>query len=205
MKGGIKTVGLFLALLAGTAHAGDALHGIDLPHDAAALQATDLQSYLLAGNDVDASNATRNVASATPAKPVEFSEPLLSLNKVHEYLGIATIIAAGLTALTAPGGCDSSKTNCANYQPPINGTHAHLGRATRTLALSAVATGIAAHWDDMHLFEDGLKDPDTQHWLLAGAGALILANAVSKAPAHVHSAQAELGAAAMLVAIKLVW
>lgn len=164
--------------------------------------AEDMQSYVLAQNAAPTSNATQNVATATPAKPVEFKESLYSLNKVHEHLGIATIIAAGLTALTAPEGCEA---NCQNYQPDTNGTHAKLGRATRALALSAVVTGVAAHWDDIHLFSDGLMDPDTQHWIIAGAGALLLANAVSKAPGHGHSGQAELGAAMMLVGIKLVW
>jgi len=207
MKGSTRLIGLFLALMAGTALAGEPVQEIVLPQDAAIFQASSgAMPYLLAQNDGD-SNAARNVASAAPSKPAEFKESWLTLNKTHEYLGVATLIAAGLTMLTAPSGCESEggANNCANYQPPTNGTHAKLGRATRALALTAVATGIAAHWDDMHPFEDGLKDPDTQHWLLAGAGALILANAVSKAPAKSHSGQAELGAAAMLVAVKLVW
>jgi hypothetical protein len=73
------------------------------------------------------------------------------------------------------------------------------------LALAAVATGLFFHWDDMHLLADGLKDPDTQHWLLGGAGALLLADAVSRAPAKSHAAQAEAGAALMLVAVKITW
>ena len=35
--------------------------------------------------------------------------------------------------------------------------------ATGAMAVAAVVTGVMFHWDDMHLFEDGLKDPDTQH------------------------------------------
>lgn len=208
MKGSIRTVGLLLVLLAGAAHAEDALQEVAVPADGAMFSAGAPGSFLLARNDVilaqaetGASNAAQNVASATPGRP-QFKEPIFSLNKTHEYLGIATLVAAGLTMFSAPEGCE---TNCANYQPPVNGTHAKLGKATRALALSAVVTGIAAHWDDIHPFEDGLSDPDTQHWLLAGAGALVLANAVSKAPAQSHAGQAELGALAMLVAVKLVW
>jgi hypothetical protein len=124
--------------------------------------------------------------------------PWLTGNTIHEYLGLTTLGVALATALTAPG-------DQGNKTPNVNGTHAQLGRATRALALATVVTGLIFHWDDLHLFDDGLKDPDTQHWLLAGAGALILANAVSKAPNRSHSGQAEAGALAMLVGVKLVW
>jgi hypothetical protein len=201
MKGStIKMVaGLCLAVLAGTAHAGDvALNPAAPPPGVDSVRAGDLQSYILAANEAPDTNATRNMASAVPARKVEFSEPWVSLNKTHEYLGVATILSAFATMATAP----ECETNCSNQ---TSGTHQSLGRTTRALALSAVVTGVAAHWDDIHLFEDGLKDPDTQHWLIAGTGALLLANAVSKAPARSHAGQAELGAALMLVGIKLVW
>jgi hypothetical protein len=194
-------LGICLAALSGIAAAGDMAY--DLALKPAVGQSTDMQSYMLALNDVPASNAALNVASATPAKPAEFSEPLFSLNKAHEYLGIATILAAAATVMTASEGCEGAA--CTNYVPNTNGTHAKMGRLTRTLALSAVVTGVAAHWDDMHPFEDGLSDPDTQHWLIAGVGALLLANAVSKAPGNGHAGQAELGAAMMVVGIKLAW
>ncbi len=127
-----------------------------------------------------------------------FKEPWFTGNKIHEYLGVTTLATALATALTAP-------SDKGNATPNVNGTHAQLGRATRALALATVVTGLIFHWDDMHLFEDGLKDPDTEHWLIAGAGALILANAVSKAPNRSHAGQAEAGALAMLVGVKLVW
>jgi hypothetical protein len=131
-----------------------------------------------------------------------FKEPWLTGADVHEYLGLATLGSALATALTAPGTCHS---NCANQSPPTTGTHQTLGRTTGVLALAAVATGLFFHWDDMHLLADGLKDPDTQHWLLGGAGALLLADAVTRAPAKSHAAQAEAGAALMLVAVKITW
>lgn len=200
MKCSIKNIaaGILLALLAGTAYAGDAG------------QASDLKSYMLAQNDASGSNAARNVASATPAKPTEFSEPVLTLNKTHKYLGISTIIAAGLTAISAPGeGCE---TNCPppSQQPPRqrNGTHAHLARATVALAAATIASGILAHWDDIHL-ENGITDPDNAHALLGIAGAVLMAKAVNKSAGSTvpvsHAAQAELGAALMVVGIKLVW
>jgi hypothetical protein len=197
---GNAALGICLAASSGLAVAGESAFDFSL-HPTVS-RANNLQSFVLTANDAAASNAGRNVASAAPAKQAEFREPLFSLNKSHEYLGVATLISAFATMMTAPGRCEA---NCANQPPKTSGTHQSLGRATRTLALASVVTGVVAHWDDMHLFEDGLSDPDTQHWLLAGAGALLLANAVSKAPARGHAAQAELGAAAMLVAVKLVW
>jgi hypothetical protein len=204
MKGSTKfgsiAAGIFLAVLAGTAYAGDASLDLALPSNVSGSQPG---SYVLAENDAvatpDVVNAT---TSAIPMAVREVRDPWFTADKVHQYLGIGTVILAAATAATAPEGCE---TNCANYKPDTNGTHAKLGRATRAMALSAVVTGIAFHWDDMHLFEDGLKDPDTQHWLLGGAGALLLASAVGKAPGHGHSGQAELGALMMLAAIKITW
>ncbi len=204
MKCSIKlrrlTAGICLAVLSGMACAEDA--GLNLALPPSGSNARDLQSYILASNDfASSSNAMRNLDSTKP-NPA-FKEPWISGSKVHEYLGLGTILSVIATTLTAPDGeCES---NCASQQSKTSGTHQSLGRATRALALSTVVTGLMFHWDDMHLFEDGLKDPDTQHWLLGGAGALILANAVSKAPARSHSGQAELGAGMMLVAVKLTW
>jgi hypothetical protein len=204
MEGSAKlrriATGLFLAVLAGTVHAGGAALDTAMSASAGSISG-DLHSYMLAANDTvatpDQVNAT---AGTTPVATREVKDPWFTANKVHEYLGLGTILLAAATAATAPDGCET-----AGCTPQTNGTHAKLGRATRAMALSAVATGIAFHWDDIHLFEDGLKDPDTQHWLLAGTGALLLANAVSRAPAHSHSTQAELGALMMLAAIKITW
>lgn len=200
MKCSINNIapGILLALLAGTAYAGDAG------------RAGDFQSYRLAQNEAPDSNAARNVASATPPKQLEFKESSYSLNKVHEHLGISTIIAAGLTALTAPG--EACETNCPppSQRPPRdrNGTHAHLARATVALAAATIATGIMAHWDDIHL-DNGITDPDNLHALLGLTGAVIMAKAVNKSAGSAvpvsHAAQAELGAALMVIGIKLVW
>ncbi len=217
MKGSIKTVGLLLVLLAGTAYARESVQEIAVSEDAAIFGSGTSQSYLLARNDVvlaqngtGGSNAAQNVASATPPKVTEFKEPILTLNKAHQYLGIATIAAAGLTMLTAPGeGCEQ---NCPppSQQPPrqVQGTHANLARATVALAAASIATGIAAHWDDIH-WDAGITDPDNLHALLGITGAALMAAAVNKSAKSTvpvsHAGQAELGAAMMAIGIKLVW
>ncbi len=200
MKCSIRIIGagILLALLTGVAYAGEAGQG------------GDLKSYMLAQNEASSSNAAHNVASAAAPKQTEFKEPIFSLNKAHEYLGISTIIAAALTTFTAPGeGCEQ---NCPppSQMPPrqTNGTHAHLARATVALAAASIATGIAAHWDDIHL-ENGITDPDNLHALLGLAGTALMAAAVNKSAKSTvpvsHAGQAELGAALMVVGIKLVW
>ena len=184
MKGSTKLVGLLLALMAGMAQAGEPVREISMPQDAAIFHGGNLQSsYLLAQNDAGASsNAARNVASAAPAKPAaEFKESSFTLNKTHKYLGISTIAAAVLTAMSAPGeGCER---NCPppSQQPPRDrtGTHAKLARATVALAAATIATGIMAHCDDIH-FDNGITDPDNLHALLGITGAVLMAKAVNK-------------------------
>jgi hypothetical protein len=203
MKGGRFrkiAAGSCMAILAGTAHADYVALNLALPFDFAAPYDGDLQSYLLTATDAVATTERSNIAP--PPKAAEVRDSWFSGGKIHQYLGLGTIVLAAATMATAPGSC---KTNCANQPPPTSGTHQSLGRATGAMALAAVATGLIFHWDDMHLFEDGLKDPDTQHWLLGGAGALVLANAVGRAPARSHAREAELGAAMMLIAVKLTW
>ncbi len=191
-----KLIGLLFMLIATAVQADDFDPGAT---HLAATDFPDLKSYVLASNDRQASPG---LAAVSQTNEHVVKDPLFSADKLHEYLGIGTIVLAAATALTAPEGCEA---NCTNNPPRTSGTHQSLGRATRAMALSAVATGLLFHWDDMHLFEDGIKDPDTQHWLLAGAGALLLANAVSKAPASSHSTQAEIGALMMAVGIKITW
>jgi hypothetical protein len=124
-------------------------------------------------------------------------------------LGLATIVAAGLTAVTAPdSGCEN---NCAGYvQPPrdVNGAHAKLAKATVALAAATIATGLLVHWDDFHL-ADGWSDPDNLHVLLGVTGAALMAYAVNKSANSTvpvsHAGLAELGALGMIVAIKLTW
>ena len=146
------------------------------------------------------------MASATPSR-AEFKESMFTMNKTHRFLGVSTIVAAALTAVTAPGeGCEA---NCTTTAPrDRNGPHAHLARATVALATAAIATGILAHWDDIHL-DNGITDPDNMHALLGIAGAALMAQAVNRSAKSAvpvsHAAQAELGAALMVVAIKLVW
>jgi hypothetical protein len=76
------------------------------------------------------------------------------------------------------------------------------------MALATVVSGLIDHWDDFH-FEDGFTDPDNMHAMLGTAGSLAMMYAInksanSKTPVS-HAGIAELGAVAMVVAVKLTW
>lgn len=138
-------------------------------------------------------------ATAEPAK-AEFEPPLISGSNMHKLLGLATVGAAGATFLT----------HHHDKAPPRarNDTHAKLGKTTAVLAAATVISGLITHWDDFAT-EDGITDPDNLHVLLGAGGAALMAYAInksmnSKTPVS-HAELAELGAASMILAIKLTW
>lgn len=210
-----------LAIFSGMVYADSSAGNVDLPTSASFytgnFQSFDSQSfnsqsgyktgYLLAANDSSAVGIQPEIATAEPAQ--KFEPPLLSGRKAHQYLGLGTVLFAGLTALAAPG--EACEQNCPPQPPPretSGTTHTRLARTTAVLAVATVVTGLLYHWDDFHL-DDGLSDPDNQHVMLAGTGALLMLYAINKsAKSSVptsHAGIAELGAASMLIAIKLTW
>ncbi len=201
----MSAVALCLAALSGAAFAQDA--AFDLPL-ASSTYVKDYESFKLAANDTDV--LVKKPNSAAPVVPkTEFEPSFFTGSNAHKYLGLSTIVLAGLTAVTAPGeGCE---TNCtaANTAPrQTNGTHAKLAKATIAMAYATIATGVLAHWDDFHL-EDGITDPDNLHVLLGVTGAALMTWAVnrsknSQVPVS-HAGIAELGALGMVAAIKLTW
>jgi hypothetical protein len=193
---------LYLAALSGTAFAQDA--EIYLPR-ASSPYIKDYESFKLAANDADTLVKKPNDA-APEIKKSEFEPSWLTGSKAHQYLGLGTIVLAGLTAATAPEGCEH---NCSASTPrETNGTHAKLAKATVAMAAATIVTGLLAHWDDIHL-EDGFTDPDNLHVMLGVAGAALMAYAVNKSknssvPVS-HAGIAEMGALGMVVAIKITW
>jgi hypothetical protein len=190
---------LCFAALTGTASAAE--NTLDLTLPSGKYFNDDAKSFLLAENDATESKTKNTIVAVTPA--AEFEPRLITGKKVHEYLGLGTLILAGLTTLAAPG------DTCATCARPVNGIHAELAKSTAFMALATVASGLIIHWDDFNL-EDGWKDPDNQHIVLGVSGAALLAYAVNKSmnvsqgPVS-HAGIAELGALGMLVAVKLTW
>ena len=133
-----------------------------------------------------------------------FKKPWITMNNIHEYLGLASLAFGGLAAISAPE----------DYDPDLlNTVHFKAAKASWQLGAAAVATGFYAHWDDFHL-EDGLLDPDNLHLLLGFAGTLGYYLAVKGAvdqyntdgyPGKGHSTPGIMGGAAMVFAIGLTW
>lgn len=146
----------------------------------------------------------RETADAPAFKP-----PLFTGSDAHKYLGLGTLVLLGLTAATSPH--DDCEHDCAagtSHRQTSGTTHTRLARATAAMAAATVTTGLIVHWDDFHL-KDGWSDPDNQHVALGLAGSMLLMYAVNKSmhssvPTQ-HAGFAELGGAAMAVAIKLTW
>jgi hypothetical protein len=163
-------------------------------------QSFNSMSYLLAANEGNvvqgqAGTTSTIVAPETPA--AAFKPPMISRNKVHQYLGLGTLALFGLTAISAP---DREKS----ATPQTTGTHQSLGRATAAMATATVVSGLVAHWDDIYL-EDSFFDPDKLHARLGTLGALAMLYTVSVAPGHGHPATGIAGGVAMIVAVKLTW
>ena len=197
--------GICLVALSGMVYADDRVAIPELPTDASFYtQNMNPHTLLLVANEADAVQGQAGVSPVIPA--AKFEPPWMSGRKAHEYLGLGTIVFAGLTAMTAPSSCENS--NCNSNQPrQTSGTaHSRLARTTAVMAAATVLTGLLYHWDDFHL-GDGWKDPDNEHVMLAGAGALLMIYAVDKSmhssvPTS-HAGIAEVGAAMMTAAIAI--
>lgn len=198
----MNAVGLCLAAFSGIVSAQDA--ALELP-SASSAYIKDYESFKLAANETD-SMPNKSGSAAPEIRKSEFEPSWLTGGKAHQYLGLGTIVLAGLTAATAPEGCES---NCsANTPRETNGTHAKLAKATVAMAAATITSGLLAHWDDFHL-EDGISDPDNLHVLLGVTGAALMAYAVNKSMHSStevsHAGIAEMGALGMVAAIKITW
>jgi len=199
--------GWCLALSAGSAYATEETLNLALPASGYSTQAS--SAFMLASNDTAVLSTNAGVKEGGVKPAAEFEPPLFSGSNAHQYLGLGTIVLAGLTGMTAPEeGCES---NCPNPPPPrdVNGAHAKLAYATVAMATATVATGLLTHWDDFAL-EDGWTDPDNLHVLLGTAGAALMGYATYKSAQVTtgqvsHAGTAMAGAAGMTLAIALTW
>ncbi len=137
---------------------------------------------------------TKNIRRADKATFADEKKPLLesrpfTLNKLHKYLGYASMISAGLTILS-PKAAD--------------GPHETFGKAAAALGAAAVVSGFAFHYEDLNVGA-GFKDPDNLHMLLGIIGTAGYAAAVSSGEDGGHGGPGAIGALSMAMAIKLTW
>ncbi len=211
MKIGSKFIrlicGLCLTVVALNTHA-EQQGVVDLAYPAHAYL-SDTQTRLLVEETVSQEKYTQKSAAAMETRN-DFKEPLFTGAKAHQYLGLATLVAAAATALNpAGGGCEGAGCNVQTKPPrDTNGTHAQLAKVTGVLAVATVITGLITHWDDFAL-EDGWADPDNLHVLLGVTGAAAMVYAINKSANSTtpvsHAGIAELGAAAMAIGVRLTW
>ncbi len=196
---------LCLAGLSGTAFAQEQAYDLPL---ASGAYVKDYESFKLAAAN-ETSVVVKKEGAAPEIKKSEFEPSWLTGGKVHQYLGLGTIVLAGVTAATAPGeGCEHNCTAATTQPRDTHGTHAKLAEATIAMAAAAIATGLITHWDDFSL-SDGITDPDNLHILLGVTGAAVMAYAVNRSKNSAvpisHAGIAELGALGMVTAIKITW
>lgn len=182
---------LGLMLLATTAMANEPLYlGEQFATASRTLPQPSLQ---LAANDLAGESGRSNTAAAPG-----HARRLFTRNTLHKYLGLGSLLAAGLT-MVAP------KPDEEGAGPvDLNGPHRDLARTAAALGGAAVLTGLLFHYDDLSL-SGGITDPDNQHALLTTLGALGYAGAVAAAPGEGHIALGIGGGASMLLGIKLEW
>jgi hypothetical protein len=136
--------------------------------------------------------ATSSAASAARKGRLEagaetVDAPWYGQNKVHKYLGLASLGAAAITML-------SPKKE--------GGPHEFFANASAALGGAAVATGAYAHWSDLDFT---WKDPDSKHALFGVLGTLGFVLAVAQGGEGGHAGAGALGAISMITAIKYTW
>jgi len=137
-----------------------------------------------------------------------FEESYFTANKMHMYLGIGSLVAAGLAGMTAPDA--ENPAVVAQQKRSTNTTHYYLGTAAAALGGAAVVSGLMLHLDDIQM-NNGVLDPDTLHMVLTMLGTAGYVYAVSKGPRVIggpsngHAAAGMAGAALMATGIAFEW
>ncbi len=136
----------------------------------------------------------------------KFHESKITPNKIHMHLGLASMIAAVLTGLTAPSSGDGAVQTTG--QSSKNSAHYYLANAAAALGGAAVVSGLLLHYDDI---EADAMDPDTLHMILTVLGTAGYVYAISKAPkvlggsSNGHAVAGIAGAALMATGIYFEW
>jgi len=174
------------------------------------LQELDL-NIALAPLDVDFAANGSNAGISRIAVPnipdSAFTKPLITMNNIHEYLGLASLAFGALAGISAPENGSADLVNTYHYRA---------AKYSWQLGAAAVTTGLYSHWDDFHL-EDGFLDPDNLHALLGFLGTLGFYMAVAGAVDEYntngfvdtenksHATYGIFGGAAMAIAIGFTW
>ncbi len=150
-----------------------------------------------------AANATGAGSDATMGYQSEFEESAFTLNKMHGYVGVLSLVSALAAGATAP----ENDNPAAAGQPAQKGFHHYAAISAAALGGAAVMSGLLLHADDL---TPDFLDPDTAHMILGILGTAAYVLAVSKGPKvygsnskGTHAAAGMAGAGLMATAIYL--
>jgi len=172
--------------------------------------ASDLKSGYT--NDIGVTDTKTKPTYKTYKVPVasqdQFEESWFTGNKMHMYLGLGSLLAAGVAGMSAPD--SEGLVAGAALQSSTNTTHYYAANAAAALGGAAVVSGLFFHLEDINL-DSGFMDPDMLHMLLGIAGTAAYAYAISKAPKVIggppagHASAGIAGAGLMFTGILLEW
>ncbi len=151
-----------------------------------------VEPLLLAVNDREDKGKRVHLEGEREVKP-EFETRWFTLNKSHQYFGLASI-ALATAAVLAP-----------KDENDVEGIHHELAQSATVLAAAAVATGLVLHWEDLTFDRTFFQQPDNWHFLLGSLATLGYAMAVQNAPNEDHAVYGVTGFVMMATAIKLTW
>lgn len=162
------------------------------------LPSLSLSQASLPGLQMAAASAMSESATTEDKK---FNQPWLSWNKTHQYLGIASLALAGISAaLPKPDAHDGNLSE----EDIESSWHHRSATAAAYLGGAAVASGLVLHLEDIH-WSKFYKDPDTWHALLGTIGTLGYFAAIAAAPEEMHATYGMAGFFTMAAAIKITW
>lgn len=145
-----------------------------------------------------AQNDSGTPAYSASAEENPFRESWFTANKIHGYLGLSSLILAGVAAATAPDDDDGAAVQS------NRGTHHNAATAAAALGAASATSGFILHWDDVNL-ENGILDRDNLHMLLGVLATAGFIAAVSQAPEESHAGLGMAGGVAMGIGIVLEW
>ncbi len=169
------------------------------------LPARHVNALQLALNDEPEMSSMMNAGRAQQGTD-SWQEPWLTGNKAHKYMGLGSLLLAGLTVLTSPDDDNEGVVTPATASSESTDDSLHQGLANGALALGvgAVVSGLIYHLDDIR-WENGITDPDNLHMLLGLLGVTGYAVAVANGGEGGHAAAGIVGGLSMIGAIKLEW
>jgi hypothetical protein len=153
------------------------------------IQDNDDDSWLMLAMAEDDQNKAISKMPEREEEMIPYRPRTFTGNKIHKYLGIGSMVAALLSAI-------SPKEH--------DGAHEYLADAAAGLGVGAVLTGVVFHGEEIEL-KNGFSDLDNLHALLTTVGTLGYILAVDEGGESGHAGLGAGGAISMLIGIKMTW